>query len=166
MTKTSKRNHYNQSSKRATNREKINLPFRHDGVLRWRASFVLYIEDWKKKRDALGEMLIGNRIRRIQQRSRNPEECERNASLVETKKKATNRKTYHLRHDEIVLSYTRVRGFQSVLGYSLLVFVKKRRNAFFLMTTKNVFFFRGEFCLNKISIGKLEIHLHFQSTLR
>ncbi len=82
------------------------------------------------------------------------------------KKKATNRKTYHLRHDEIVLSYTRVRGFQSVLGYSLLVFVKKRRNAFFLMTTKNVFFFRGEFCLNKISIGKLEIHLHFQSTLR
>ena len=27
---------------------KINSPFRHDGVLRWRASFVLYIEDWKK----------------------------------------------------------------------------------------------------------------------
>ena len=38
-----------QSSKRATNREKINLPFRHDGVLRWRASFVLHIEDWKKR---------------------------------------------------------------------------------------------------------------------
>ena len=39
-----------QSSKRATNHEKINLPFRHDGVLRWRASFVLRIEDWKKKK--------------------------------------------------------------------------------------------------------------------
>ena len=62
-----------------------------------------------------------------------------------SRQKATNRKTYHLRHDEIVLSYTRVRGFQSVLGYSLLVFVKKRRNAFFLMTTKNVFFLGGSF---------------------
>ena len=55
MTKTSKRNHYNQSSKRATNREKINLPFRHDGVLRWRASFVLYIEDWKKIAETHGK---------------------------------------------------------------------------------------------------------------
>jgi len=117
----------------------------------------------KKERCVRGDVDRKSNPANPAERSRNHEECERNASsLVETKKKATNRKTYHLRHDD----YTRVRGFQSVLGYSLLVFVKKRRNAFFLMTTKNVFFFRGEFCLNKISVGKLEIHLHFQSTLR
>ena len=117
----------------------------------------------KKERCVRGDVDRKSNPANPAERSRNHEECERNASsLVETKKKATNRKTYHLRHDEIVLS-PRVRGFQSVLGYSLLVFVKKRRNAFFLMKLK-MCCFGGEFCLNKI--GKLEIHLHFQSTLR
>ena len=40
------KDHYNHQ-KHTTNREKVNLPLRHDGVLRWRASFVLHIEDWK-----------------------------------------------------------------------------------------------------------------------
>ena len=101
----------------------------------------------KKERCVRGDVDRKSNPANPAERSRNHEECERNASsLVETKKKATNRKTYHLRHDEIVLS-PRV---QSVLGYSLLVFVKKRRNAFFLMTTKNVFFLGGSFVGTKL----------------
>ena len=48
---------------------------------------------------------------------------------------------YHLRHDEIVLS-PRVRGFQSVLGCSLLVFVKTTKR-FFFYEAKNVLFWGG-----------------------
>ena len=54
----------------------------------------------------------------------------------------------------------RARLSKRVLGYSLLVFRKNDETLFF-MKLKNVFFFRGEFCLNKISIGKLEIHCTF-----
>ena len=96
----------------------------------------------KKERCVRGDVDRKSNPANPAERSRNHEECERNASsLVETKKKATNRKTYHLRHDEIVLSYTRVRGFQSVLGYSLLVFVKKTTKRFFFNDDEKCVFF-------------------------